>query len=249
MKIIDVTPDNVLQKTLFCVKDVKNPGFAKKQLWFNERYKEGLRLKMLKDDNDKLIAFIEYIPAEYAWRPVEAGNFMFIHCMFVYANKDKGKGNASLLIKACEEDAKSRNMSGVAVMTSKGTWITDKRIFLKNNYTEADKLERFELMVKKFDDKAPDPKLIDWRENQSKYKGWHLMYSDQCPWHEKSALIIQETAKEQGIDLNVSKINTTEEAKEAPSGFAVFNLLHDGKLLSDHYISNTRFLNILKKEL
>jgi len=51
------------------------------------------------------------------------------------------------------------------------------------------------------------------------------------------------------VDLKVSKINTAKEAKMAPSGFGVFNLLHDGKLLDDHYLSATRFRTILKKEL
>lgn len=52
-----------------------------------------------------------------------------------------------------------------------------------------------------------------------------------------------------GIDLNVKKIETVKEAKQAPSGFGVFSLLHNGKLLEDHYISATRFRNILKKEM
>ncbi|MEX0290731.1 MAG: YoaP domain-containing protein [Flavobacteriaceae bacterium] len=51
------------------------------------------------------------------------------------------------------------------------------------------------------------------------------------------------------VDLKVSKINTVEEAKMAPSGFGVFNLLYNGKLLDDHYLSATRFRNILRKEL
>ena len=56
-------------------------------------------------------------------------------------------------------------------------------------------------------------------------------------------------AMDHGIDLNVSKISTVKQAKSAPSGFGVFNLLRDGRLLEDHYISHTRFRNILKKEL
>jgi len=52
-----------------------------------------------------------------------------------------------------------------------------------------------------------------------------------------------------GIDLRITKMETAQEAKNAPSGFAVFNLLHDGKLLEDHYLSATRFKNILKTEL
>lgn len=35
----------------------------------------------------------------------------------------------------------------------------------------------------------------------------------------------------------------------APSIYATFNLINNGKLLADHYISLTRFNNIIKKEL
>ena len=56
-------------------------------------------------------------------------------------------------------------------------------------------------------------------------------------------------AGEYGIRLKVKKINSSTEAKQGPSGFGVFALLHEGKLLEDHYISSTRFKNILKKEM
>ena len=79
--------------------------------------------------------------------------------------------------------------------------------------------------------------------------GWHLLYADQCPWYEKSVFALLNTAHEHGIHLKVHKISTAQEAKNAPSGYGVFNLLKNGKLLEDHYISATRFRNILKKEL
>ena len=44
--IINVTPQNVLKETLFCIKDLKNPGFQSKQEWFENRYKEGMRMKI-----------------------------------------------------------------------------------------------------------------------------------------------------------------------------------------------------------
>lgn len=57
------------------------------------------------------------------------------------------------------------------------------------------------------------------------------------------------TAMDYDIDLKITKLETAQEAKNAPSGYGVFSLLHDGKLLEDHYLSATRFRNILKKEL
>lgn len=248
-KIIEVTPENVQEETLFCVKDIKSPGFACKKNWFAKQYKEGLCIKILKGTDGKMIGFIEYVPASNVWRPVEADNFMFIHCMYVYSKKERKKGYGSLLIHEAEKEAKAKNMSGVCVMTSKGAWITDKSIFSKNGFNEVGKRGRFELLSKKWENAVPDPKLIDWTAQQAKYKGWHLLYADQCPWHEKSVEAILNTAMDYDIDLKITKLKTAQEVKNAPSGYGVFSLLHDGKLLEDHYLSATRFRNILKKEL
>ena len=49
--------------------------------------------------------------------------------------------------------------------------------------------------------------------------------------------------------MKVTKIESTADAKNGPSGYGVFGLLHNGKLLEDHYINATRFKNILKKEI
>ena len=247
--ITDVTPENVQEETLFCIKDIKKPGFNSKRIWFEKQYKLGLRMKILKDNADKMIGFIEYIPVINAWRPVTGNNYMFIHCMYVYPNKNKNKGYGSLLIKEAENAAKNEKMDGICAMTSKGAWISDKRIFENNGFVQVDHRGRFELLFKKWEPKAKDPELIDWTTNQKKYKGWHLVYADQCPWHEKSVMALLNTALDFGIDLNITKLSNATEAKKAPSGYGVFSLLHNGKLIEDHYLSATRFRNILKKEL
>lgn len=159
--IINVTPQNVVQETLFCIKDLKKPGFQCKREWFEERYQEGLRMKILKDADGKMMGFIEYLPASHAWRPVDAKNYMFIHCMYISSNKNKNQGYGSLLIHESEKDAKAQNMSGVCVMTSNGVWITDKRIFEKNGFSQVDQRDRFELISKKWDHRATNAKLID----------------------------------------------------------------------------------------
>ena len=155
--ITDVTPENVQEETLFCIKDIKKPGFNSKRKWFEKQYKLGLRMKILKDNADKMIGFIEYIPVINAWRPVTGNNYMFIHCMYVYPNKNKNKGYGSLLIKEAENAAKNEKMDGICAMTSKGAWISDKRIFENNGFVQVDHRGRFELLFKKWEPKAKDP--------------------------------------------------------------------------------------------
>ena len=133
-------------------------------------------------------------------------------------------------------------------MTSDGTWIANRTMFEKIGFIIADRLERFELMYKALDDRAPLPKFNNWNERQAEYQGWNLIYSDQCPMHEKSITDVTQCATENKITLNVIKLTTPRDAQKAPSGFGTYALIKDGKLLADHCISRTRFENILKQE-
>lgn len=249
MNLVSVTPNNAHIETFFCIKDFKNPGFESKRKWFEKRYKEGLRLIILKDEAEKMIGFIEFVEVSKSWRPVDADNFMFIHCMMIQSKKDRNKGYGALLILEAEKEAKKRNLSGLCVMTSKGSWIANKTIFEKHNFKQVDERGRFQLMSKQWNPKIPQPRLIDWTRQQQNYNGWHLVYADQCPWHNKAAVELVKTASNFGVNLKITKLESAKQAKLAPSGYGVFSLLHNGKLLEDHYISPTRFKSILNKEI
>ena len=249
IKIISVTPDNVSDVGVYCIKNKEAPGSKAKVEWCKKKDNKELRLKIAVNSLNKQVGFIEYIPAEEAWRPLEANNYFFIHCITIFVKEARNQNVGSSLIKSCEEDAKRLNKLGVCVMTSNGAWMANKNLFEKNGYLKVDGLDRFELMAKKFDPKSISPKLINWKKQQKKYKGWNLIYADQCPWHTKSVSDLKEVALEYNINLKVKKLKNSNEAKNSPSGFGVYSLIKDGKLIDDHYLSKTRFKNILKEEL
>lgn len=88
--------------------------------WFKEYYPKGLRIKVVVSKKGGYQGMMEYIPGEYAHRPVDAGGYLFIHCIFVGFRKEfKGKGLASLLLDECIKEAKDKEMLGVAVITRK----------------------------------------------------------------------------------------------------------------------------------
>jgi L-amino acid N-acyltransferase YncA len=248
MKIVNVTSENASDHSFFCIKNTKEPGFEAKLDWFEKRVTEGLKLKVIYADDGKQIGFIEYVPAKFAWRPVAADGWLFIHCIMVYPNKYRNSGAALQLILESVVDAKDNKMHGVCTMVSQGPWMATKKLFVKHGFTKTDKKGRFELYAVKLNDKAADPKFIDWEKNLKQYNGWHLLYADQCPWHKKGVDALVTFASEKGINLNVKKINSSAEAKKMPAGFGVFALVKDGKLLEDHYISKTRFKTIVEKE-
>lgn len=254
VKIIDLTPENIVDYGVCGYKDVqKHVELRKKIEWFKEYYPRGLRIKIIFSQKGGYQGMLEYIPGEYAHRPVDANGYMFIHCVFVgFKNEFKGKGFASLLIDECIKEAKENKMSGVAVVTRKGSFMVGNDIFLKKGFQIVDSAKPdFDLLALKFDKNAKDPKFkADMDEALKRYnEGLTIIRSAQCPYTEKNVNAILETAKQLNLKANLLDLKDAREAQKVPCPFGTFCLIYNGKIISHHPISNTRFLNIMKKEM
>lgn len=247
IQIIDLTPENVVNYGLCGYKDAaKHSELQRKIDWFREYYPKGLRIKAIISEKDGLQGMLEYIPGKYAHRPVEAEEYMFIHCIFVGFKKEyKGKGYASLLIDSCIEETKSNGMKGVAVVTRKGSFMADKKIFLKKGFITVDSAKPdFELSVLKFNEEVTDPKFKTF--SPGKYnKGLTIIRSAQCPYSLKNVEAILETAKKLNITTNLVEIKDAASAQQTPSAFGTFCIILNKEVISHHPISNTRFMNII----
>ena len=83
VQIIELTRDNIRELGICGYKSLKKEGFPEKVAWMENRIKEGLKIKILFSPIDGNQGMIEYIPGKYAWRPVEAEGYMFIHCIIL----------------------------------------------------------------------------------------------------------------------------------------------------------------------
>jgi GNAT superfamily N-acetyltransferase len=253
IEIADTNADNICEYGFCGYRNIKQEGYKRKIDWLKQRFSEGLKFKVLDSAKEGAVGFIEYIPGKYTWRAVEASGYMVIHCMMIISKKYRGKGYGALLLEESLKDAKKKNMHGVAVVTRKGTWMAGKGLFLKNAFEVVDQAPPdFELLVKKFKKNTPLPKFKgDWEKRLSKYgSGLTIIRSDQCPYVAKSVKEINETAqKKYGIKAKMIELKNCRQAQNAPSAFAVFGIIYNGKLFADHPISKTRFLNIMNKEL
>jgi hypothetical protein len=249
-KIVTVTENNISEHQPTCFLNPKNVGYQIKKDWLIKRFSEGMKIKLLYlEVENKPVGYIEYVPGEYAWRAVDASGYMFIHCIWISKNKYKEMGYASQLIKECEIDAKDGKMNGVAVVTSEGPFMAGKDVFIKNGFKSIASVKpSFELMIKSFN-KGPVPKIKDWEAQLSKYKGLNIVYSKQCPWVIRFMDEVDEIIKKEGLKIKITELKTPKDAQNAPSFYATFSFINDGKLLVDHYISTTRFKNIIKKEI
>jgi len=248
IRLIEVTPLNVEDYGLFCAKNTKAPGYAEKVNWMRKKLNSGVKLLILADAQGKQLGFVEYTPAESCWRAVDAPGYFFVQCIYVARKPNRNQNLASKLLQAIEDDARTSKKLGVCTLTSDGPWMANKTLFEKNGFIQAATRGRFELLYKPFEKESLPPSFFDWTDALEQHQGWHLLYADQCPWHEKSVTALSNVAREEGVPLQVTQLNSPKEAQKGPSGFGTFALIKDGKLLADHYLSATRFKNILKKE-
>lgn len=240
-QVIEVNVGNVSETGFFCFMSKKNAeGYRRKLNWLKGRFNEGLKIKMLKLPER---GFIEYIPGEYAWRPVNAEGYIFIHCLWVMG-RSKGKGLATILLNECIKDAEKGGKQGVAMTTSEGNWLVGKKFLIKHGFETVDQAPpSFNLMVKKFGD-YPSPSFTkNWDKNIKKHgNGLTVFRSDQCPYIDDAVAMVADTAEELGIDYRFVDLKSSRDVQNlSPSAYGVFGILYNGSLLSYYYL--------LKKEL
>ncbi len=250
-KIITVNSDNVDEFGFFCVKNKKHPGYIAKRSWLHKRFEEGLRIKLILTHDGKQAGFLEYIPGEFTWRVVEAPNYFVIHCIWVASAKFPYEGMAAALFRECLDDAASSGQSGVAVVTSDGSFMARKDVFLKHGFEQVDEAEPHFQLLKKSVKPAPMPAFpTNWQDRSDRFQGLQLIYTDQCPYIGKAVDEMPPVAVKYGIELKLHELNDSAQARETLlSPYGMINLVYNGRLLADHPISATRFGNILRKDL
>lgn len=243
-----VGPANISECGIGCLRSREHPGFQCKTDWLRQNFADGLRFFMLRDGQGTPLGFIEFVPGEFAWRPVDARGWLFVHCVWVFPRGQKIAGLGNRLIQACIAEARATHAVGVAAMVSDGPWMASKEIFLKNGFQSVGAADRFQLVIHRLRD-GPEPRFRNISGNANEYRGLQVVYCAQCPMLPKSVNDLSEMAAEHGLELKITRLNSAHEAQNAPSYYGVFNLLWNGRLLSDHYVSKGRFKYLLRDEI
>lgn len=239
--ILDVTAENVDKLGFFCyMSKRKEPGFKQKRDWLTARFAEGMKLKILHEEGGRDTAFIEYVPAEFGWRAVEADNYLLIHCLWV-VGKGKGKGYGSQLIRACVDDARAQGKNGVAMVTTNRVWLAKKEIFEKNGFIQKDQaLNTFQLLTLDFEKGGESRFPTNWQERAQAFgQGLTVLRTPQCPYIENATSAVCDFARTKGIDYRVVELTSAHDVQtKSPSPYGVFGTVFNGKLLTYHYLQD-----------
>ena len=130
MEYIRLTRDNLDKEHICCaISNNNDVQVSSKKAWLADRFDEGL---VFLKSVERGKCFIEYIPAENAWIPIDAEGYMYIDCLWVSGSL-KGHGFSTDLLNACIEDSRGKGKKGLCILCAakKKPFLADPK-FLKS---------------------------------------------------------------------------------------------------------------------
>lgn len=248
MELIRITRENLEKEHICCaISNEKDCQVVSKKAWLRDRLDEGL---VFLKGNVRGKCFIEYIPAEFAWVPVEADGYMFIDCLWV-SGQFKGQGHSSLLLEECIRDSRAKGKKGLAALSSpkKRVFLSDPGYMRYKGFETADTASPyFELLYLPFEAGAEKPRFKatarDARPGGAQ-TGFVVYYTSQCPFTAKYVPLLESLAKGRNAPFQAVHLTTREQAQGAPVPFTTFSLFYDGAFLTHEILSEKKFEKLL----
>lgn len=248
MDFITITPDNIEKEHICCaIASNKDCQVTAKKSWLKERLPEGL--VFLKGDV-RGKCFIEYIPAEYAWAPVEADGYMYINCFWV-AGQLKGHGYSNELLEKCICDSRKKGKKGLCILSSSGKkkkpFAIEPDFLRHKGFDIADEAEHdFALWYLPFEETATKPCFRSRAKHPYvEEKGFVLYYTHQCPFTAKYVPLLEKTAREKKVVFQSIYVDSLEKAQNVPAPTANFALFRDGRFVTNEILSAQKFISML----
>lgn len=241
MNYLRITKDNIDGEHICCAMSGKQ-SLAKKE-WLRQRLDEGL---VFYRSEERGKCFIEYIPAENAWAPIDAAGYLYIDCLWI-AGAMKGHGYSNDLLDECIRDARAQGRKGLCILSSekrKREFLSDPRYLAYKGFSVADTSDAgITLMYLPLEPQAEPPRFKACAKHpHAQGDGFVLYYTDQCPFTYYWVPRVEEAAREHHIPLKVIHITDREAAQSVPAPVTTYALFRDGRFVTQGIQSDKKFL-------
>lgn len=248
MEYIKVTKDNLEKEHICCaISNNKDVQVSSKKAWLAERFDDGL---VFLKSTQRGKCFIEYIPAENAWNPINADGYMFINCLWVSGSL-KGHGYSNDLLTACIEDSKQKGKKGLCILCAakKKPFLAEPKFLNHKGFTVCDEADNgIQLWYLPFSDEAEKPGFKECAKHPHiDESGYVLYYTSQCPFNAKYVPIVERTAKENDIPFKAIYIESKKQAQDAPTPITTYALFYNGNYLTNEQMNEKRFLKLISR--
>ena len=247
MEYIRVTRENLEKEHICCaISNNKDVQVSSKKAWLEGRFDEGL---VFLKSAERGKCFIEYIPAENAWVPIEAEGYTYIDCLWV-SGSFKGHGYSSDLLSACCKESRENGKKGLCILAAarKRPFLADPKFLKYKGFSVCDEADNgIQLWYLPFEEGADLPRFKECaRHPHTEEKGYVLYYTSQCPFNGKYVPILEETARENGIPFKAIHLESREEARSAPTPVTTYALFRDGEYITNEQMNDKKFLKLVR---
>ena len=248
MEYVRVTKENLEKEHICCaISNNKDVQVASKKAWLEGRFDDGL---VFLKSVERGKCFIEYIPAENAWNPIDADGYMYIDCLWV-SGSFKGHGYSNDLLAACIGDSRAKGKKGLCILSSakKKPFLADPKYLKYKGFEVADEASNgIQLWYLPFEKGAEKPCFKPCAKNpHADGKGYVLYYTHQCPFNAKYVPVVEETAKANGVGFRAVLLDSKEAARNAPTPITTYALFCDGDYITNEQMNDARFLKLIGK--
>ena len=249
MEYIRVTKENLESEHICCaISNNRDIQVASKKAWLAERFDDGL---VFLKSVERGKCFIEYIPAENAWNPLDAEGYMYIDCLWV-SGSFKGHGYSNDLLGACLADSREKGRKGLCILSSakKKPFLADPKFLKHKGFAVCDEADNgIQLWYLPFEKETEPPRFKECaRHPHIEEKGYVLYYTSQCPFNAKYVPIVEQTARDHGIPFKAIHIQTKAEAQNAPTPVTTYALFYNGEYLTNEQMNDKRFLKLVSEQ-
>ena len=245
MEYIKVTKENIEEEHICCaISNNRDIQVSSKKAWLSDRFDEGL---VFLKSVERGKCFIEYIPAENAWNPINADGYMYIDCLWV-SGSFKGHGYSNDLLSACIEDSKGKGKKGLCILRSarKKPFLADPKYLTHKGFLVCDNADNgIQLWYLPFKSDAERPQFKECAKHPHIDKsGYVIFFTSQCPFNAKYVPIVEKTAKEHCIEFEAIHIENKEDAQNAPTPITTYALFYNGEYLTNEQMNEAKFLKL-----
>jgi N-acetylglutamate synthase-like GNAT family acetyltransferase len=245
MEYIRVTKENIETEHICCaISNNRDVQVSSKKAWLLDRFDEGL---VFLKSTERGKCFIEYLPAEAAWNPIDADGYLYIDCLWVSGSM-KGHGYANDLLSACVEDGKAQGKKGLCILSAakKKPFLADPKFLKYKGFTVADEADNgIQLWYLPFSPDAEKPRFKACAVHpQVDEPGWVLFYTNQCPFNAKYVPIVERAAGEHGIPFRAIRLESREAAQSAPTPVTTYALFFNGSYVTNEQMNDAKFLKL-----
>ena len=169
MEIVDIS-DSEVPTYCKCLEDWSqefDDEGGRKLAWYGKMKERGLRVKLAREDDGRVVGMIQYAPAEAT--PIEGEGIHYVYCVWVHGydqgpGNHQGRGIGKRLLAAAEEDAKALGSKGLAAWGLRLPFFMRSAWFRKQGYRVVDRDGMMELVFKPFVEGAAPPRFLERRD-------------------------------------------------------------------------------------